>query len=194
MFTGIVTAVGSITEASRHGDGVTLTIAAPYDDLTLGESIAVSGVCLTVTSRGAGWFTVQAVTTTRERTNVGSLTAGDRVNLERALAAGDRMGGHFVQGHVDGTAEVVAVREDGEGSIIELRLPEEVTALTVPRGSITVDGVSLTISDLTVAGTVRIALIPFTRSNTTLGDLKVGDRVNVEGDVLGKYVQRLMGR
>lgn len=190
MFTGIVSAVGRVAAASRKGDTVELTIEAPYVDLAEGESIAVAGACLTVVEAAPGRFRVQAVAATQGRTRLGSLRAGERVNLERSLKASDRLGGHFVQGHVDGLAEVVAVDDHNDMRLLDLRVPAAVAEVAVLQGSIAVDGVSLTINALPKPGVVQISLIPYTREHTTLGDLAVGDRVHLEGDVIGKHVRR----
>jgi riboflavin synthase len=192
MFTGIVTAVGRVADVRRADDRVTLTIEAPYDDLALGESVAVLGACLTVVGQEPGRFRVEAIVTTRGRTRLGDLAAGDCVNLERALAVGDRLGGHFVQGHVDGLGEVLAVTPREDAVLLDVRVPPEAADLAVPYGSITLDGVSLTINALPAPGTVQVALIPHTRDHTTLGALAAGDRVHVEADLLGKYVRRLL--
>lgn len=192
MFTGIVEAQGTVTAVARLDGRFELTIAAPYNDLGSGESVAINGACLTIVEHGAGWFRVQAVATTRSRTRLGELAVGDRVNLERALKLGDRLGGHMVQGHVDGLAEVLSVRPGSDEVLVELGLPADVATVTVPHGSLTVDGVSLTVAAVTGAGSVEVALIPYTREHTTLGRVRVGDRVHVEGDLIGKYVQQLM--
>jgi len=192
MFTGLVTAVGSITEVRRTAGRVALTIAVPWDDVAIGESVAVAGTCLTVVAREPGWFRVEAIVTTRERTRLGDCARGDRVNLERALRVGDRLGGHFVQGHVDGLGEVVAVSPRDDTVLVDVRVPDDVAPICIPHGSITLDGVSLTINAMPAEGTVQVALIPHTRDHTTLGTLAPGNRLNVEGDMLGKYVRRLM--
>ena len=190
MFTGIVSAVGRVGAISHNG-GLALTIRAPYKGLKRGESIAVNGACLTVERVVQGGFKVHVIETTEARTLFGEYEAGRRVNLERALRAADRLGGHFVQGHVDGVAVVERVARAGDAWIYDLRVPRAVREISIPHGAITVDGVSLTINDLPGPDAVQIALIPFTREHTTLGTLRVGDRVHVEGDVLGKYVRQL---
>jgi riboflavin synthase len=192
MFTGIVTAVGEVVRAERGDDRLALTIRSPYDDLAAGESIAVNGTCLTVVETDGPTFRVDVIVTTRGRTALEALGPASRVNLERALAMGDRLGGHFVQGHVDGLGEVVGMRREADAWLMDVRLPREVAELSVPHGAIAVDGVSLTISDVLAPDTVRIGLIPFTVEHTTLGGRRVGDRVNVEGDILGKYVRQLL--
>jgi riboflavin synthase len=192
MFTGIVTAIGEVARAERGADRLALTIRSPWDDLGTGDSIAVNGACLTVVEQTGGTFRVDVIVTTRGRTVLESLQPGDRVNLERALAVGDRLGGHFVQGHVDGVGQIVGLRENEDAWLMDVRLPEEVAALSIPHGSIAVDGVSLTISEMLGPDTVQIGLIPFTMQHTTLGDRRVGDRVQVEADMLGKYVRQLV--
>ena len=197
MFTGIVSAVGRVAKATRETGngkretGLSLTIRAPYKGIKQGESIAVNGACLTVERVVRGAFTVHVVETTEGRTLLGEYAVGRRVNLERALRAGDRLGGHIVQGHVDGVAVVERVAREGDAWIYDLRVPPPVREISIPHGAITVDGVSLTINDLPGPDSVQISLIPFTRVHTTLGKLRVGDRVHVEGDVLGKYVRQL---
>jgi len=190
MFTGIVTAVGRVAKATRNGGGVALSIRAPYKGLRRGESIAVNGACLTVEGVVRGGFTAHAVETTLGRTLLAEWTAGRQVNLERAVRAIDRLGGHLVQGHVDGVAVVTRVAP-GDAVLVDLQVPPEVLEVSIPHGSLTVDGVSLTVNALLEGGGVQVALVPFTRAHTTLGALRVGDRVHVEGDVLGKYVRRL---
>ena len=192
MFTGIVTAQGSVAGVALEGDRLKLTINAPYEDLVLGESIAVNGACLTVMERGAGNFSVEAVVTTRERTTLAALKIGSRVNLERAVAVGDRMGGHFVQGHVDGVAEVIRVTRREDAVLIDLRPPADIASVTVLHGSIAIDGVSMTVNALPEPGVIQISVIPFTCEHTTLGSLEIGDRVHVEGDMLGKFVKQLL--
>ncbi len=193
MFTGIVSAVGRIIKTGRGtGDGGrVLEIRAPYRGLKRGESIAVNGACLTVERVVKGGFQVRAVDTTLDRTLFGEYASGRAVNLERAVRAADRMGGHLVQGHVDGIATVDHVTPRGEAVVVGLRVPDMVRAVCIPQGSITVDGVSLTVDALPGPWLVQVSLIPFTRSRTTLGKLKAGDRVHVEGDVIGKYVRQL---
>jgi len=192
MFTGLITAVGRVRGAKRAPDGgLDLTISAPYRGLTIGESIAVNGACLTVVARGAGWFRVHLVDTTLERTRFGSLRAGSRVNLERALRLGDRLGGHLVQGHVDGVGKVVGRRTEGDALLLDLSVPAAVARVSIPLGSITVDGVSLTVNRVVRRGIIQVSLIPHTRTATTLGALGVGSRVHLEGDLIGKYLQAL---
>lgn len=191
MFTGIIEDVGTIDETHDTPAGRELRVRCRYADLAPGESIALSGACLTVREHGAGWFTAAAIVTTLGRTTIGGWRAGTRVNLERALRAGDRLGGHLVQGHVDDVATVTAVRDDGDARLVDLRLPRELAELMVPHGALAVNGVSLTVNDLPAPDAVQLALIEYTLRHTTLGDLAPGSRVHVEADVIGKYVQRL---
>ena len=199
MFTGIVTAVGTVSRVTRamgngaRQPGVTLTIRAPYRGVKRGESIAVNGACLTVARVVKGGFAVHVIETTLGRTLLGEFARGRRVNLERALRASDRLGGHFVQGHVDGVATVIRSERRGDAWVYDLRVPRVVRDGALPHGAIAVDGVSLTVNDLPGPEDVQIALIPFTREHSTLGSLRVGDRVHVEADVLGKYVRQLCG-
>lgn len=194
MFTGIVDAVGRIDAVSANGGrgtrdgGRVLRIRAPYRGLKKGESIAVNGACLTVERVAKGGFTVHAVETTVGRTLIGDWAQGRTVNLERAMRAGDRFGGHFVQGHVDGVGVVERATSSG---LLDIRVPRDVAETTVLRGAITIDGVSLTVNAIPQPGVVQVSIVPFTRTHTTLGGLKAGDRVHVEADVLGKYVRQL---
>jgi riboflavin synthase len=192
MFTGIVTAVGRVTAATRSEAGLELTIECPYEGLELGESIAVDGACLTVQREAPGEFTAHVVRTSLDRTRFESYATGQRVNLERALRVGDRLGGHLVQGHVDGvgTVEQVGVREDAR--LLDVRVSAEIARVSVPLGSITVDGVSLTVNAIPAPGLIQVSLIPFTLQHTTLGDRRPGDRVHVEADTIGKYVAELL--
>ena len=192
MFTGLVTDVGTIEAVQEGGAGRELRVRSAYAALEDGESIALNGACLTVREHGEGRFSVAAVGTTLERTTIAGWGVGTRVNLERALAAGDRLGGHLVQGHVDGVATVREARRAGDALLVDLALPDGLSELVVPHGSIAVDGVSLTVNALPAPGVVQVSLIEYTLRHTTLGALRAGDRVHVEGDVVGKYVRRLM--
>jgi riboflavin synthase len=192
MFTGIVTAVGRVELAERTADGLELTIASPYPDLTLGESVAVDGACLTIQAKNSASFTSHVIGTSLERTRFGDYAPGQRVNLERALRAGDRLGGHLVQGHVDGVGSVERLMDREDALVIDLRVPAEVARVTIPLGSITVDGVSLTVNAKPASGIIQISLIPFTLQHTTLGERRVGDRVHLEADTIGKYVAGLL--
>ena len=193
MFTGLVTDIGVLDAVTDGPAGRELRVAAAFAGLEAGESIALNGVCLTVREFGDGWFTVAAVVTTLGRTTVGAWRPGDRVNLERALRLGDRMGGHLVQGHVDGVGVVRATRAAGDAWLVDVEVPHELLPLMVPHGSITVDGVSLTVNDLPAPGVVQLSIIEYTLRHTTLGLLAAGSRVHVEADVVGKFVQRLVG-
>jgi riboflavin synthase len=192
MFTGIVSAVGAVQRAERTAGGLELTIASPYADLALGESVAVDGACLTVQSRNSASFTSHVIQTSLERTRFGEYAAGQRVNLERALRASDRLGGHLVQGHVDGVGTVGRLMDRADARLIDLRVPAEVARVSIPLGSITVDGVSLTVNAKLEPGVIQISLIPFTLQHTTLGERRVGDRVHLEADTIGKYVAELL--
>ncbi len=191
MFTGLITAVGEIVTVSTTEAGRELVIAAPYDGLTLGESIACSGVCLTVREFVPGRFTVGAVVTTLDRTAIGEWKVGDKINLERAMAVGDKLGGHIVQGHVDGVGEVIAAHQRDDAWILDVRVPDDIDELLVPRGSIAVDGVSLTVVELPAPNVMRLSIIEHTLRHSTLGSLRVGHRVHLEGDILAKHLKRL---
>lgn len=193
MFTGLVDDVGTIERVTPTAAGREFRVRCSYDDLDEGESIAVNGACLTVRTLGPEWFTAAAVSTTLTRTTMGSWQPGRRVNLERAVRAGDRLGGHLVQGHVDGVAYVTAVREAGDARLVDLALPAGLSELMVRHGSIAVDGVSLTVNDLPAPEIVQLSLIEYTLRNTALDVLGEGDEVHVEADMIGKYVQRLLG-
>jgi riboflavin synthase len=192
MFTGIVTAVGTVREARATDRGLELIVDCPYAGVVPGESVAVDGACLTVERAVPGGFVAHVIRTTIERTRFGEYAAGQRVNLERALRAGDRLGGHLVQGHVDGVGTVERLATHDDARLIDLRVPAEVARVTVPLGSITVDGVSLTVNAVPAPGTIQISLIPFTLQHTTLGLRTPGDRVHLEADTIGKYVQGLL--
>jgi len=193
MFTGIVEELGTIAGVDRGTDSARLTVRGPLvtSDATHGASIAVNGVCLTVVEHADGEFTVDVMAETLSRSSLGSLRAGDRVNLERAMAAGGRFGGHVVQGHVDGTAQVLERVPGDRWEIVRLSLPAGLARYVVEKGSITVDGVSLTVASV-VDTSFTVSLIPTTLDLTTLGHTGIGDLVNLEVDVLAKYVERLM--
>ena len=198
MFTGLVDDVGRIEAVTTTDAGREFRVRTRYRDLAEGESIACDGVCLTVrdfapAEDGDGsWFTVAAVVTTLGRTVLGAWEAGRAINLERALRAGDRLGGHLVQGHVDGVGTVESVERRGDAWLIDVALPPDLDALMVPHGSVTVDGVSLTVNALPRPGVLQLSIIEYTHRHTTLGLRRPGDRVHVEGDVVGKYVRRLL--
>jgi len=193
VFTGLVEEIGEIVAVEASGDGTRLTVRAPLavEDAQHGASIAVSGVCLTVVGWGSDWFAADVMRETVDVTTIGAKSPGTRVNVERALRADDRLGGHIVQGHVDGTSEVLDVRPGDAWRVIRFALDPEHAPLVTKKGSITVDGVSLTVSD---AGTdwFEVSLIPETLEATTLGALAVGDRVNIETDILARHIARLI--
>ena len=200
MFTGIVTERGRIAEAPGFSEGRGARMVIGHSEelgsrLELGASLAVSGVCLTVVEQGeageggASWSAFDLSPETLDRTTLGALQEGDRVNLEPALRAGDAFGGHWVQGHVDTTTRVAKVEELGDNRVIGFKGPPELATGLVAKGSVTIDGVSLTVAALSDES-FDVALIPHTLEVTTLSDLKPGDRVNVEGDVLARYVQK----
>ena len=192
MFTGLVEELGYVAALEPIGDGIRLRIAAKTvtDDMEIGASIAVNGVCLTVVEFDADTFALDAVPETMDRSSLGSLSAGSSVNLERAVRAMDRMGGHIVQGHVDATTTITNIEAYEDGSWrYHFALDENTAPYVVEKGSITIDGISLTIASLDDAA-FSIAVIPHTAEVTTLGSRQVGDLVNVEVDVLAKYVER----
>ncbi len=192
MFTGLVDDVGVVERVERTEAGRELRVASRYAGLTTGESIAVNGACLTVREHGEGWFTTAAIVTTLERTTIGSWETGRRVNLERAMRLGDRLGGHMVQGHVDAVGVVEGVRRRDDALLVDVRIPDELEALVVPHGSVAVDGVSLTVNALPAPGILQLSLIEYTWTHTTLGALRPGDAVHVEADMIGKYVRQLV--
>ena len=192
MFTGLVDDVGVIDRVTDTSAGREFVIRSRYDDLVEGESIAVNGACLTVRDRADGRFTVAAVVTTLGRTAIGSWASGKSVNLERAMRASDRFGGHIVQGHVDGVGTVLRVRRLDDAVLVDVAVPAEVAELLVPHGSITVDGVSLTVNAIPEPAVVQLSLIEYTLRHTTLGTLDPGDAVHIEGDVIGKFVRQLV--
>ncbi|MET0734676.1 MAG: riboflavin synthase [Microbacterium sp.] len=205
MFTGIVEEIGAVTAVDASGDGVRLTVRAPkaVSDAAHGDSISVSGVCLTVVDQGEDWFTADVMRQTLDMSTLTGVAPGRVVNLERATVAHGRLGGHIVQGHIDGTGEVLEVRPGAEWRVLRIALPAALAPLVVDKGSIAVDGVSLTVSAAsdapsTGSGTeadthwFEVSLIPETLSATTLGDRVAGDRVNLETDILARHVQRLL--
>jgi riboflavin synthase len=195
MFSGIVEAVGRIRAAEPVANGRRFRIEAPFvAELGHGDSVAVEGVCLTATAVGDDWLEVEAIATTLSRTTLGRLGEGSAVNLERALALGDRLGGHFVQGHVDGVGEVVGVEREGEHVLLDVTLPDVVAEVTVLHGSIALSGVSLTVNAMPRSDVAQVALIPYTWEHTTLRTLELGDGVNLEGDMLGRFVVHYLNR
>ena len=193
MFTGIVESIGTIESISHTGKGARMEIALPgfASELETGESVAVNGCCLSVVTRTDSTACFDILAQTMSITNLGHLHEGDSVNLERALCQGSRISGHFVQGHIDTTAEIVAIEAAGNDYRLEINLPAELSRYLAPKGSIAIDGVSLTICEVE-DGAFSVWLIPHTLEVTTLGCLKSGDRVNLEFDLLAKYVERIL--
>lgn len=194
MFTGIVEAVGSVARIVPGSGKTEIAIRAPElaGELTPGDSISVDGACQTVVRADAGSFTVEAIGTTLSRTAFGRYEEGSRVNLERAVPLGGRLGGHLVQGHVDGVGTVRRIERSGEFVLVDVELPEVVARVTVLHGSIAVNGVSLTVNALPETGVAQVAIIPYTWEETTFSELAEGDPVNLEGDLIGKYVGSLL--
>ncbi len=211
MFTGLVEGRGIVSDIRSDGAAIRLVIGVPdagsderpqpdesvaldasFDGGQLGESVAINGCCLTVVEIEGDCWSFQAGPETLAKTNLGELLKGQLVNLERSLPAGGRLGGHFVLGHVDGVAEVVAIEQDGEWITFWFEVSNQLAELMIPKGSVAVDGVSLTVVDVE-RDRFSVALIPHTLEVTTLGTRQVGDRVNIETDVLGKYVKKLLG-
>jgi riboflavin synthase len=194
MFTGIVQSLGRIERVDRGGDGARITIASDLaDEIDAGESIAINGVCLTALPAGPDSFHADAMNETLKRTSLAEAQRGTAVNLELPLRPTDRLGGHIVQGHVDGIGTVTSVTDDGFARIVEVEAPEQVLRYVVEKGSIALDGVSLTVTGL-CPGSFTVSLIPETLKRTTLGQARAGTRVNLEVDVLAKYVERLLRR
>lgn len=198
MFTGIIEEVGEITTIQHAGDGWRLTIHAPRaaKDAVHGESIAVSGICLTVVGSTTDTFDADVMKQTLDVATIGSAIAGTRINIERAMPVGARLGGHMVQGHVDGVGEVVEVRPGTQWRVLRISVPANLAALVVDKGSICVDGTSLTVSAVSAptdpSPWFEISLIPETLAATTLGERTLGDRVNLETDILARHVERLL--
>ncbi|MBI4544914.1 MAG: riboflavin synthase [Gemmatimonadetes bacterium] len=196
MFTGIIEALGRVRDVESFGSGLRLSVAAEplAPRLAPGESIAVDGVCQTIVAVDATGFLIEAVATTLSRTTLGSLERGRPVNLERPLALGDRLGGHLLQGHVDGVGELLRLERQQELVLAEVRIPAQVSDVTVLHGSIAINGVSLTVSALPAPDVAQIALVPYTWEHTAFPHLMPGDAVNVEGDLLGKFVVHYLAR
>lgn len=195
MFTGIVTDIGTIARVETRGD-TRVVVNTAYDTagVDLGASIACSGVCLTVVDKGEGWFAVDVSHETVSRTAQGQWSEGRRLNLERAMKLGDELGGHIVTGHVDGIAEVLGVCPEGDSKRIGFRVPTDLAPFLAPKGSVTVDGVSLTVNEVRDEGDgthFAVNVIPHTQAMTTLGDIAPGQAVNIEIDVLARYLQRM---
>lgn len=202
MFTGIVEEIGEVTAVEPSGEGLRVTVRGPkaVEDAAHGDSISVSGVCLTVIDRGEDWFAADVMKQTLDMSTLSGVAPGRVVNLERATAAHGRLGGHIVQGHIDGTGELLEVRPGEQWRVLRIALPTHLAPLVVDKGSIAVDGVSLTVSAVSPApgssgaadAWFEVSLIPETLVATTLGDRVPGDRVNLETDILARHVQRLL--
>ena len=191
MFTGIVETMGEVTTADRSDGGMRMRVRVPDFNLSIGDSVAVNGVCLTAVAVDESGFEADLVLETLARTNLGETTTGDRVNLERPMPADGRFDGHIVQGHIDGVGQVVKVMPEGEGKRITIRAPQELSRYVAEKGSVAVDGVSLTVAAVD-DDQFEIALIPHTLAVTTLGVRDSGSMVNLEVDVIAKYVERMM--
>ncbi|MCC1482142.1 riboflavin synthase [Roseibaca sp. Y0-43] len=191
MFTGIITDIGRVRSVVQEGD-LRARIETGYDtsSIEIGASIASDGVCLTVVALGPDWYDVQVSAETVAKTNLGGWTPGKRVNLERALKVGDELGGHIVSGHVDGLAEVVGLRAEGDSTRLRFRAPDHLAGFIAPKGSVALNGTSLTVNEV-IGAEFGINLIPHTKQATTWGDTKLGDMVNLEIDTLARYVARL---
>lgn len=194
MFTGIVEELGVLRAIRRGVDSAQLVIGAEkvLEGIRVGDSIAVNGVCLTAVRFNAQEFTADVMAETLDKTNLGALNSGDRVNLERALCLGDRLGGHLVSGHIDGVGTITGQERHDIATLITVRAPRELMRYIIKKGSMAIDGTSLTIVDFGVDH-FQVSLIPHTAQATTLGFKKVGDTVNLEGDIVGKYIERLAG-
>lgn len=192
MFTGLIADLGSVKSIESDADGATLEISTVLvGELAEGDSVAVNGVCLTATAIDDGAFRAQAMQETLRRSSLQQLRPGSRVNLELALRADGRLGGHIVQGHVDGTGTIAGLREEGFSRVLETDVDDELARYLVEKGSVALDGVSLTVSELRGGG-FSVSLIPETLLRTNLGEAQVGDRVNIEADILAKHVERLL--
>lgn len=191
MFTGIITDVGSVSSLQQKGD-LKARIATGYDTsgIDIGASIASDGVCLTVVDLGPGWYDVEISAETVSKTNIGDWRPGARVNLERALRVGDELGGHIVSGHVDGVADLIALEDEGDSTRMRFRVPEGLARFIAPKGSVALNGTSLTVNDVSGCE-FGVNIIPHTKDVTTWGAAKVGDRINLEIDTLARYVARL---
>jgi riboflavin synthase len=192
VFTGLIEGVGQVESVERGSDGARLRIASRLaTDLSLGDSIAVNGCCLTASAVDEGSFEAEAMNQTLQVTALGSVEQGSRVNLELAMRASDRLGGHIVQGHVDGIGDVLSVEEDGFARRVRVELPEELLRYVIDKGSITLSGVSLTVAELGDSW-AEVSLIPETLERTNLGEVEPGSKLNVECDIVAKYVERLV--
>ncbi|MEO9899763.1 riboflavin synthase [Nisaea sp.] len=192
MFTGIITHIGTVRRIEKSGDTrMTVSAAFDMDSVALGASIACSGCCLTVVDKGDGWFAADVSAETLSKTNLDGWEEGVRINLERALKVGDELGGHIVSGHVDGLAEIVSIVPEGDSRRLTLRPDPSLAAFVAPKGSVTLDGISLTVNEVS-ADTFGVNIIDHTWKETTLSDRKPGDELNMEVDMLARYVARLL--
>ncbi|MEL4107014.1 riboflavin synthase [Oscillospiraceae bacterium WX1] len=193
MFTGIIEEIGTVTAVAKDARASRLSIraAAVFSDLRLGDSVSVNGVCLTVSDFGGSIFTADVMHETLDRTNLGALVPGRRVNLERAMSASGRFGGHIVSGHIDGTGRIIATRRDGTAVWVTVSAPPVILRYVVEKGSIAIDGISLTVARVTPRD-FSVSLIPHTGQATTLLDRHIGETVNLENDMIGKYVERFV--
>ena len=192
MFTGIIEDIGTVRSVNKSGDAFALTISSNImDDVKLGDSIAVNGVCLTARTIKGNEFTADVMAETLRKSSLGQLKPGSKVNLERALSPTGRFGGHIVSGHIDGTGTVKSIKPEGNAMWVEIAAPASILRLIIMKGSIAIDGISLTVADLGDES-FKVSVIPHTASETTLLDKKPGDTVNLENDVIGKYVERLL--
>jgi len=194
MFTGIIEAVGTVESVRERSGAREFVVRAPEiaSELGPGDSVTVDGACQTAVSNDANSFTIETIGTTLSRTIAGDYRAGSRVNLERSMVLGGRLDGHLVQGHVDGVGRVTSIRQEGDFWLVDFQVPELVAEVTILHGSITVNGVSLTVNAFPAEGECQVGIIPFTWEHTNFGRLKPGDRVNLEGDLVGKYVAKLL--
>jgi len=195
MFTGLIEALRPVERATRRGDGLEIQVdlGPLVEGARPGDSIAVNGACLTVTSVSGKTVAFDVVPETVRKTNLAELRPGDRVNIERPLRIGDRLGGHFVQGHVDGLGRMTAKSAKGAETLVRIEVPPSLARMMIPKGSVAVDGISLTIADLSDAS-FSVAVIPHTLENTTLGFKTPGDTVNIEVDMIGKWIAKLLGK
>ncbi len=194
MFTGIVEEIGTIKKIQGGSKSSTITISADkvLSDVKIGDSICTQGVCLTVTSFSKGEFTVDVMAETMRRSTFVDMQGGERVNLERALAVGDRLGGHMVSGHIDGTGEIIAYEREENAVWVSIQADKKILKYMIPKGSIAIDGISLTVAEL-ADSYFRVSVIPHTGEETTLLKRKIGDKVNLENDLVGKYIERFAG-
>ena len=193
MFSGIVEAVAKVLSVKENGTNKTLEITNPYNEpLYIDQSISHNGVCLTVVKINEQSYEVDVVDETLKKSNIGKLQSGDQVNLERSLKLGSRIDGHFVQGHVDNIAPITEISEKDGSWLFQIKIPTESQDLIVPRGSISINGISLTIADISDDNIVTVAIIPYTYANTNLQSLKINDHVNIEYDMFGKYIQKYL--